>query len=205
MLQYLVFIGAVVQLLGIFSYMKETLKGNTKPNRVTWLMWAIAPLIATFAAIADGVGWSVLPVFMAGFGPLLVLTASFVNKNSYWKLGTFDYLCGFCSLLALALWAITKEPVVAIIFAIISDGFAAIPTLAKSWKHPETETLDAYTATLFSVLTSFTIIKTWNFSSLAFPIYLLIICILIIFAILRPKIIVRSDISGVPPAIKKFK
>jgi len=188
MLQYLVFIGAAVQLLGIFSYIKETLRGNTKPNKVTWLMWSVAPLIATFAALADGVGWSVLPVFMAGFGPLLVFIASFVNKNSYWKLETFDYLCGFCSALALILWGITKEPVIAIVFAIASDGFAAIPTLVKSWKYPKTETATAYTTGLFSALTSFTAIKIWNFSSYAFPAYLVIAETLFILSIYHRKI-----------------
>ena len=188
MLQYLVFIGAAVQLLGIFSYIKETLRGNTKPNKVTWLMWSVAPLIATFAALADGVGWSVLPVFMAGFGPLLVFIASFVNKNSHWELETFDYLCGFCSVLALVLWGITKEPVIAIVFAIASDGFAAIPTLVKSWKYPETETAAAYTTGLFSALTSFTAIKIWNFSSYAFPAYLVIAETLFILSIYHRKI-----------------
>ena len=188
MLQYLVFIGAAVQLLGIFSYIKETLRGNTKPNKVTWLMWSVAPLIATFAALADGVGWSVLPVFIAGFGPLLVFIASFVNKNSHWELETFDYLCGFCSVLALVLWGITKEPVIAIVFAIASDGFAAIPTLVKSWKYPETETAAAYTTGLFSALTSFTAIKIWNFSSYAFPAYLVIAETLFILSIYHRKI-----------------
>lgn len=195
MWQYLVFIGAAVQLLGIFSYIKETLRGNTKPNKVTWLMWSVAPLIATFAALADGVGWSVLPVFMAGFGPLLVFIASFVNKNSYWKLETFDYLCGFCSVLALVLWGITKEPVIAIVFAIASDGFAAIPTLVKSWKYPETETAVAYTTGLFSALTSFTAIKIWNFSSYAFPAYLVIAETLFILSIYHRKIFKKEFVA----------
>lgn len=188
MLQYLVFVGAAVLLLGCLSYITKTLKGATKPNRVTWLLWSIAPLIATFAAISDGVGWSVLPVFMAGFGPLLVFIASFVNKNSSWKLKKFDYLCGFFSVLALALWGITKEPVIAIIFAIVSDGFAAIPTLVKAWKYPETESSGPYTTGLFNALTSFVAIKTWNFSSLAFPVYLAIICTLLIISVFQRKI-----------------
>jgi hypothetical protein len=186
--QYLVIIGAIVGLVGVFSYIKETLRGNTKPNKVTWLLWSIAPLIAAFAELSDGVRWSVLPVFMCGFGPLLVLIASFVNKSSYWKLEIFDYLCGICSLLALVLWGITKEPVIAIIFAIISDGLAAIPTLIKAWKYPETETADAYTAGLFTALTSFAAIKVWNFSSYAFPVYLVIIDILLIIAVYRRRI-----------------
>ena len=90
MLEYLVFVGAAVQLIGISDYIKETVKGNTKPNRVTWLLWAVAPLIATVAALTEGVRLSVLPVFMIGLGPLLVFIFSFVNKQSYWKLEKFD-------------------------------------------------------------------------------------------------------------------
>jgi hypothetical protein len=190
-LQYIVFIGAIVQLAGIIPYIKETLKGNTKPNRITWLMWSIAPLIATFAAISSGVGWSVLPVFMSGFAPLLVFIASFLNKNSYWKLASFDYLCGLCSVLALILWGITKEPTIAIVFSIASDGFAAIPTLIKSWKHPETETGSAYTTGAFNAFTSFFAIKAWNFSSYAFPVYLVIINTFLIFSVYRTKLIKR--------------
>jgi len=188
MIQYLVILGAIVQLAGIYVYIKETVAGGAKPNRVSWLMWSIAPLIATIASLASGVTWAVLPVFMAGFGPLLVFTVSFVNKNSYWKLERFDYLCGFLSLLALILWAITKIPDIAIVFAIASDGLAAIPTLIKSWKHPETENDSPFTTGLFSSLTSFAAIKVWIFSAYAFPIYLVLIDAALAFAICRRKI-----------------
>mgnify|MGYP001576719208 FL=1 len=187
-LPYLVFLGAAVQLIGIWSYIKDTVRGDAKPNRVSWLLWSIAPLIGTAAAISDGVTWEVLPVFMSGFGPLLVFIASFVNKNSYWKLEKFDYWCGASSLLALVLWWVTKIPEVAILFAILSDGLAAVPTLVKSWKYPETENAGPFTAGLFNSLTSFAAVKMWNFSSIAFPIYLVFINISIALAIYRRKI-----------------
>jgi len=187
MIQYFVLIGAIVQLIGIYSYIKQTLRGNTKPNRVTWLMWSVAPLIATFAALADKVTWAALPVFMAGFAPLLVFFASFINKNSYWKLGNFDYVCGALSLLALIFWAITKEPAIAIFFAIASDGIAAIPTIIKSWKYPETESVSAYATGLFNALTSFTATKTFGFSEIAFPIYLVLVNSSLTFSIYRLK------------------
>jgi len=114
MLQYIVLLGAVANLAGGFVYIKATLRGETKPNRVTWLIWSVAPLIATVAGLSDGVRWAVLPVFMSGFVPLLVFIVSFVNPKSYWKLEKFDYICGACSILALVLWGITKEPLVAI-------------------------------------------------------------------------------------------
>jgi len=190
-LSYIVFLGAIVQLIGIYSYIKDTVRGDVKPNRASWLLWSIAPLIGTAAALVNGVEWAVLPVFMSGFGPLLVFVASFVNKKSYWKLEKFDYLCGLLSVFALVFWGVTKMSEVAIIFAIASDGFAAIPTLVKSYRYPETENAWPFAAGLFSSLTSFAAIKIWNFSALAFPVYLVVINIAITLAIYRHKIIKR--------------
>lgn len=183
MLKYLVLVGAAIQLVGIYAYIKDTLYGNTKPNRVTWLMWSVAPLIATFAALSSGVRLAVLPVFMSGFGPLLVFGASFTNRNAYWKLEKFDYFCGVASLLALILWGITREPIVAILFAILSDGFAAIPTLIKSWNYPDTEIVDPYTTGLFNASTSFFAIVVWKPASYMFPVYLILINSLLISAV----------------------
>ena len=187
MFQYLVFLGAAVNLGGAFFYIRNTLYGKTKPNRVTWLMWAVAPMIATAAALAKGVAWAVLPVFMAGFVPLLVFIASFVNRNAYWKLGIFDYACGLLSALALILWAITKEPNVAIALAVASDGLAVVPTLVKSWQHPSSETAVTYFCGVFSALTSFAAIKMWGFAELAFPINIIITDLSLAIIIWRRK------------------
>lgn len=188
MFQYIVLIGAVVQLVGIFVYIRAIVRGQTKPNRVTWLMWSAGPLIGSVAAFSDGVRWAALPVFMSGFAPLLVLITSFINPKSYWKLEKFDYICGSCSILALVLWGITKEPLIAIIFSIASDGFAAVPTIIKSWKHPDSESVEAYTTGLFNSLTSFFALRTFGISELAFPIYLVLVNSSLIAAVYRGRL-----------------
>ncbi len=185
MLQYLVILGALVSLAGCLSYAYETIKGRTKPNRVSWLLWGIAPLIATAAGLASGVTWAALPVFMSGFGPLLIFFSSFSNTSSYWKLEKFDYLCGLFSFLALILWLITKDANIAITFAILSDAAAAIPTLKKAWQNADTETYWPYIGGLFSVATAFFAVQFWDFSSLAFPVYLVAINLVLILAIAR--------------------
>lgn len=189
MLQYLVFVGGAVNLYGSFWYIKDVIRGDTKPNRVSWLMWSIAPLIATAAAYANGVRWAVLPVFLSGFSPIMTFIASFVNPHAYWKITRFDYCCGFFSLLALVSWGITKEPAVAIAFAIASDLFAGIPTLVKAWLHPETESGSTYWGGLCSTLTGFFAIHAWIFSAYAFLVSNIVQNSFILFAIYRRKLI----------------
>jgi len=178
-----------VNIWGSFIYIRDTLHGKTKPNRVSWFLWALNPLIAAYIEMKNNVGLAVLPVFVVGIMPLLVFTASFANKNAYWKLNGFDYLCGFISLLALIVWVKTEGPIAPIALAIISDGLAVVPTLIKAWKYPETETGAVYTTGLFNSLTSFAAIKNWNFPAVAFPLYLTIANILLIISVYRRQMI----------------
>ena len=179
------FVAALGSLLAALVYIRSMFRGQTKPNRVTWFMWCVAPFVATAAAVSNGVGWAVIPVFMSGFSPLLIFVASFFSKKAYWKLTTFDYACGALSGLALILWYATNNPNVAIVFAIISDALAAVPTLLKSWRNPETESYWPYIIGAFSPLTSFLAASAWIFSELAFPIYLIAINILVLSTITR--------------------
>ena len=174
--------------VGSVAYIIDTLRGKTKPNRMTWSIWAIAPLIAASAALSSGVTLATVPVFVAGTGPLLILIASFANPKAYWKLEKLDYACGFFSLLALVLWGITKQPDIAIAFAIFSDVLAAVPTLMKMWRHPETETVFAYITMVFGASTSFAAINVWIFPAYAFPAYLVILNASLILIFYRGRI-----------------
>jgi hypothetical protein len=152
-------------------------------------MWSIATFIAAAAAVSNGVGWAVLPVFMAGFSPFLIFIASFVTKKAYWKLSSFDYFCGVLSGLALVLWYVTKDPNIAITFAIASDGLASIPTLTKAWNHPETELAWPYIVGVFNALTSFGAATKWTFSEYAFPAYLIVMNVMIFFSVYNKKLV----------------
>lgn len=165
----------IIALIGGGSYLLDTLKGKIKPNKVSWLLWCFAPMIAFFAEIKQGVGLASLLTFSAGFIPILVFTASFVNKKAYWKITKFDLVCGGLSILGLVLWQITQVGNLAIIFAILADVLAATPTLIKSYNEPESESYFAFFVFIFSSIITLLTIKIWNFANYAFPIYLFLI------------------------------
>ncbi|EKD85180.1 MAG: hypothetical protein ACD_38C00072G0007 [uncultured bacterium] len=166
-----VILGILIQILGSLKYLIETIQGKIKPNRVTFFLWTLAPLIAFAAQVTQGVGMSSLITFGFGFSPLLILIASFVSKKAYWKLGLFDFTCGFLSVLGLLLWYLTQVGNIAIIFAILADALAALPTMVKAFKYPETEDGWYYMAFAVSIILSLLTIKTWDFAHLGFPVY----------------------------------
>ena len=178
-----VILGFLIGLTGCLSYLISTIKGKTKPNKVTWFLWALAPLIAFVAEIREGVGIQALMTFGVGFGPLLIFLASFINRESVWKLGRFDFVCGALALIGLFLWYLTKDGNFAIFFAILADGAAAVPTLVKSYRFPETENYHVYLAAAISAAITLLTINVWDFAHFGFPLYILVLCAIFVFLI----------------------
>ena len=169
-----VYLGVAIFSIGGISYLIDTLRGKVQPNKVTWLLWAISPLVAFAAEIVQGVGLISLTTFIAGFLPLLIFMASFVNKKSYWKLTKFDYVCGGLSLLGLLLWYLTRSGNIAIIFSLLADFLAATPTFIKAFRSPESESAKAFFLVTLGSCVSFLTIATWTFANYAFPAYLVL-------------------------------
>ncbi len=182
---YLTFLSSA---LGYFYYFREIFKGNTKPDLVSWFLWMLPPFLGTFFTLKAGAGLSALPVFIAGFGPLLVVVISLFKRSSIWKITKLDIVCGTLSILSLVLYAITHSLALSIIFAILSDALATIPTLVKSWEFPETENPAPYLSGVFNNTLGLLIIKNWIFAIYFFGIYLIFINLALVFSIYRKKI-----------------
>lgn len=174
-----VIIGTLIGAFGSIAYLIDTVRGKIRPNRVSFLLWSIAPLIAFAAQVKQGVGIESLMTLATGFLPLLIFIASFVNKAAEWKITRFDLVCGAFSLLGLVLWLVTKVGNIAILFSIIADGLAAVPTIVKAYHFPDTELAWPWlTAPLGIFLTLLTLTEL-SFANSAFIIYILLVNLLI--------------------------
>jgi len=187
----IIYLSVVISIIGYLYYLKDIFYGKTRPNLVSWFLWMLAPFIGVFFQIKAGAGLSVLPVFLAGFGPLIVIIVSFFRKNMLWKITKLDIFCGVLSLLALVFYVITHNLGISILFAILSDGLAGVPTLIKSWKFPETEAVGGYLPGIFNNILGLFIIKNWTFSIYSFSVYLILMNVTIVFFIYR-KIIFKT-------------
>lgn len=178
-----VILGFIIQIIGGLGYCLDTLKGKIQPNRVSWFLWFLAPMIAFFAQLNKGVGLQSLLTFSVGFIPLLVLITSFLNKKAVWKISSLDIICGFLSLLGIILWWITSEGNLAIVFSIATDFLAGFPTVVKSYTHPQSENPNVYLSVIISSILTILTIKTFDFANSAFAFYILFIDCLLFFLI----------------------
>jgi len=184
----IIFIGVGINLLCSLWYIRSIFKERTKPNLISWFIWMLAPMIGTFLALKAGAGLVAFGIFMAGFGPLLVIIFSIFKKNSFWKIKIFDIICGIFSILALLLYFKTKNISLAILSVIIADLLAYLPTYLKTWQKPESENASAYLGGIINNILALLIITEWSFSIYGFSIYLISANLLQIIFINRKKL-----------------
>ena len=193
--QILVVVSVLLMVWGAYDYLRDTLAGKTKPNRVSWSLWALAPLISLGAAFdADADVWASIRVLVGGVVPAVIFLASFINKNSYWRLGRFDWFCGGLSLAALVFWQLADSPLVAVLLATAANTLATVPTFVKAWNYPETESRLIFITSFISAILIIPAIPVWTIANSAFQIGLMLTTGALLVAIYRKDFGIRRTI-----------
>lgn len=168
--EYFIYLAVAVSLIGQIGYLNSIVHGTTKPNLVSQFMWMLSPFVGVFFQLKGGAGISTLALFMSGFASLMFIVVSVVNKKAYFRLETFDFICGLFSVLALVCYVLTHSLSISILFAIAGDTLAYFPTIKKSWYLPESENYSIYLVGIISHSISLLVLDNRIFSNYAFAV-----------------------------------
>jgi hypothetical protein len=159
-----------VQVYSIVPYIKSILKGQTRPNVVSWSLWLVLQVIAIAGQISSGASWSLFFLFAMLFNIILVLSVS-AKGYGYKKYGWVDFVCLASVIAAIAIWKTTGAPVLAISMAVVADFIALVPTVVKTWKEPASESAAAwFILVIAAVLAVFSTAK-YDAANLLYPGY----------------------------------
>ncbi|TQS45536.1 hypothetical protein [Cryptosporangium phraense] len=155
---------------GIF--VSQVVQRRIVPHMVTWLFWSIGPYLAFAAQLSEGVGLPALVTFVVGLDPTVIFFVALFYGNSTWRISRFDVACGVAAAVGLILWAVFWEARLAILFAIVADALAAVPTFRKAFVDPATENWRLYGLLAASGLITYASSPERGFAVTAFAGYL---------------------------------
>jgi hypothetical protein len=164
---YVVYVAALVGAGGVTGYIRDTIRGNTVPHRVTWFLWGLIPLVTIVVQLRAHVGIQTLMTFSYFATPMAVIVASFAARRGSWAVTPFDWACGGICLAAVAVYGATLKGNLAITLLLTAELFAALPTVRKSWKAPETETWTVFLAGFASSILTLLTVTRWTFPTYA--------------------------------------
>ena len=185
--QNFIYFSLLLGIIGYGGYIADTFRGKTKPNRVSWSLWALAALVTLISQHQLHGGIQLLFTVMQVILPLSIVIVSFKDKKAYWKLTKFDFFCGLLSLIGLICLFFAKQPLLALWLGIFSDFTASIPTLTKCCTNPETESWRTYALAIASSLVTVLTVKPWLFANYSFAFYVMLINIVFTLLILMPR------------------
>lgn len=134
-------LGLIAALIAVGSkipYVIAIYQGRKKPHIFTWIIWTITTAIIFLGQFLDGAGagaWS------TAMGTLICITIVILSyrKNPYLLITRADWLSLFAAVGSVALWALTQNPLWAMIILVAIDVIGYFPTLRKAYALPDEE------------------------------------------------------------------
>ena len=175
----------ILYIASYVTYIRDIIPGKTKPERASWLIWLVLGTIALTSQYALGARVSLALVLTQTLGVTIIFILSLWRGVGL--PGHKDVVAIIFACLGLVLWVYTDQPILALLIVIAIDAIGVYLTAIKAYKYPSSETVSAWAlACLAGVVTVLTI-GDFSIGVLLYPIYTIILNIVILAAIFAGK------------------
>jgi hypothetical protein len=130
-------LAAVIALISVMPYVVTIFRGRTKPSRAAYAIWLLVDLVTTVSYVAAGAratSW----LFWA-FTLTTVIIFLLSIKYGMGGLGRLDICCVAIAMLAITLWVVTDDPILALYTILAAKLLGYAPIITKAYRQPETE------------------------------------------------------------------
>jgi hypothetical protein len=169
-------LGVLAVLVGIadtIPYVRDTVRGATRPHRGTWLIWSSLAILVCFSQRADGASWSLLMAAAQAILAGLVFVLAIRRGEGGVSTGERFMLAIACG--GVIGWISADEPIVATACVVVADLIGAGLMIPKTYREPDSETLATFALASLSGLLAAGAVGTLDLSLLLYPLYFALI------------------------------
>lgn len=179
-------LAASCSLVAISKYVPSILRGETKPNRATWIIWNITNIILLVSYFSVGARTTIFLPTIYAINGLIVLILSIRYGVSHWS--RLDYWSLFVAGISLVIWFITKNPLTALLMNLLMDSVGYLPTLKKIFYDPLSENRTAWTFTTLGSFINFFALTSLSFGIIVYPIIIFTMNAIVLIIFYRKQI-----------------
>jgi hypothetical protein len=150
-------------------YIRDIVRGRTRPHRGTWLVWGVLAIVVYFSQRADGASWSLL---MAGAQAMLTsLIFILAIRHGEGGVCVTDVFFTAMAAAGVAGWVVSDKPIVATASVVAADLLAAAMMTPKTYRDPGSETFASFALASLGGAFATGAVASTEPSLLMYPIY----------------------------------
>lgn len=157
----------------LVPYIWSVHKGQTKPHVFTWVLWTLFSAIGSAGQFVSGAGPGAWASGFTAICNCVIVIQSL--KHGEKNITRSDWFFFITALLSIGLWALTDNPLYAIILITIVDIFAYGPTFRKSWAKPHEENALSHFLSLPKHAATLMAIEQYVLTNTLFPLTMIIV------------------------------
>jgi hypothetical protein len=170
--QVLGFLTSLILFIGFIPYLRDVLRGKTRPERASWLIWGILGSIAFASQYAEGASWSLL---LPGIDTALGIIIFFLSiPYGTGGLAKRDIISLIIAGIGLLFWYFTDQPLLALLITIGIDMSGSWLTIVKTYEQPDSETAFAWVMSSLAGVPAALSVGSWSLPLLIYPLYIIV-------------------------------
>jgi hypothetical protein len=164
-------LAALFAVAGGLYYIYTIVRGNTRPQRITWLVWTLIGVLGAGSAIQGGAGPGAYITLVYLGLEVAILILSLVKYGKPGK-EPYDYPLTAVAIISILVWWLADLPAAfAATIAIFADSIGLWFTLRESWRQPETESLLAWAFDIPAAILAIAASAKFSYGAIGYLVY----------------------------------
>ncbi|WP_299046683.1 hypothetical protein [uncultured Tateyamaria sp.] len=163
---------AVLSIYAFWPYISDILAGRTRPERASWLIWALLSAVSLLAQIYEGADGSLGFAVTQTLGTVVICGLTFW-KTTQLRFKTEDSQVLTATAVGIWLWAEMESAVYSLFVTISMSMMGGLLTMKKAFLDPTSETWATWAAFFVSAALAVVAIGQADWLLMAYPLYVM--------------------------------
>ena len=174
-------LAALVALLNYLPYVVGVIKRTLHPHAFSWIIFTIITATISAAQFSAGAGAGAWATGATAITTAVI--AGFALRNGGYRITRFDTVSLVAALIAIPVWILTDNPLLAVIILTSIEVLGFLPTYRKAWLHPGDESQLAFILTIIKYVLALGAMEVYSLTTTLFPVALIVLSTLLIVEI----------------------